>query len=1661
MRPAERYRLIERLGAGSIGVVHRALDRATGREVALKIMPRPRTGTNLRGEFVALARLRHPNVVSVLDYGLTDAGHEYFTMELVLGPSLLDAAGPATGRRCFALLGGVLDALSAVHASGMVHADIKPSNILVDGSTLEAAPDRAARLGDFGLAGPLADPSGPTARGTIGHAAPEAWSGRLDPRSDLYSFGVVLWQLVMGARPFEGMTPRAIVTMQRAGAPPDPRHTRPALPTALADLMLALLDPAPGARPQTADEVLERWRAIGDALGHRMSAGGRVLSVRSPRVAIEVGTILGRERELADLERAWREAEAGRGAAVLVVGEPGIGKSRLSAELALRLQLEGAQVVRWSARAGDQAWDGVRELVRTMLTLAGEAWARRGSPASHQAVASMLAVAPPPLRDGRAGHGDPGASAGAGRWVIAEAVAELVVAAASVRPLTIVVDDLDAAAPATIDVLAYLARAVPDAAVLLVAAGRSTPPGRSGVSGPVSATPNPFEVAVAGAARGRRFELAPLGQSSFFALAVAAVGAEVGNRLAEELRRVSGGNPGHALATLEAMIDSGSLARVGGAWITGRDVVVPLLAAARQGAMARLSGLAPSSRALLRAAAVLGDSFDRDVLATILGITAPATPRAPSSPVDGVPEEMAEGLISVSTQLPLAEGAGDDERSRRIAIDPTFDDVEAALADGVAARVLTADPAAGRFRFAHKELADALGRELTPGARLEYHRRAALALADRQAAGGEVPAASLARHHRALGDGTLAARWCMAAADEAARGGDYGGALAHATDALALADPNEHHSLVRRVAELAAQHGDLELALHHFRLAGDGAALDEQIELSLDIAEVERRRGEPQRALDAATSALTLARRLGDHEREARAHLRIGWLFTHRGDFAGGAEHGAVGLALARRAGNRPLAAELGRLSAAVATSQGEPKRAILILDEALADAQGDAKLDAGISHEIGRAAIQAGDYPRAIEALERAVAAAERHGDLVQRARSLNNLAAASYYQGDWERARRLWEQFRQQTERQGDRVETLYALNNLGSLLRDLGALAEARATLTRAEGLAEALGHVHMAAMVQANRGEVDARAGDLAVARERYEKALAEFDRIGAKDDAIETRRRLSELDLTVGRVDEALSRALEAARDAKGGSNRFEEGVLHRVAGAALRCQGDLESASWFLDRARELLSGIGARYELARVAYEAAELARAGGDLALARSQLAAADTVLSGLGARWDLERVRALLRAMGPVTETPGFDPGTTAVARAAASGDAPRAIELALDGVLVAAGCTRGFVLTLDGQGRPQVRARRLRAGARTFHRDDAAVSGTIVRKVAASGQAVAVADAVLDDDLKDESSVVALGLRRVYAAPLRARGRLSGIVYVDSLGADVDDRTLDLAQLDAAIAPLALALDHGRLLDDAARSSELMSILAHEIRNPLAGILGYSEMGAEPGETDGLPVVELFGRIKHDAERLRRLVDNVFELARHESGNTDWSMAPVELGRLVTDVARSFAPIASARRIRFALELDEPIGPAMGNSDRLAQVVSNLLGNAVKFSPDGGTVEIRVYRETVRSGDPAAPPIPPADPRAWIPTDPGDEIGEVVRVDVKDHGPGMSAELLHQLFEKFTQGAGAARRGGLGLGLYLCREIVRRHGGSIWVESSLGQGAVFSVRLPVAL
>ncbi|HTM19129.1 MAG TPA: GAF domain-containing sensor histidine kinase, partial [Kofleriaceae bacterium] len=531
--------------------------------------------------------------------------------------------------------------------------------------------------------------------------------------------------------------------------------------------------------------------------------------------------------------------------------------------------------------------------------------------------------------------------------------------------------------------------------------------------------------------------------------------------------------------------------------------------------------------------------------------------------------------------------------------------------------------------------------------------------------------------------------------------------------------------------------------------------------------------------------------------------------------------------------------------------------------------------------------------------------------------------------------------------------------------------------------------------------------------------------------------------------------------------AKDGGNKLEEGILHRVGATALRLTSDLDSAEWFAGKAREILTGLGSRYELAKLDQEEAEIAAARGRAADADKLLTRAVETFADLGARWDLNRARARRRQV-PATHTRLDRPRPTVgldllldLTQASGNLEVGRLLEIALDRLLDLTRFERGFILLLDGEGRPSERMRRVRAGARAFERDEAEFSGTIVRRVAAGGEAVSVADIAQEADLRQQKSVVALGLRQIMCAPMRARGRVIGIVYIDSrrLSFDEEHGGIDLAFLEAFAAQLSLAIENARLVGEEGRQAELLSVLAHEVRNPLSGILGYSDMGETGGFT--AEAGELFGHIRRDAVRLKRLVDNVLELARHESGNVDWSMAPFDMGPLLEETASSFRPQCELKQIELAVDAAGVHRHAMGNPDRILQVLANLCGNAVKFTPTGGRVTMRARVETVSAADPDAPPMPATDLGAWAPADPSaEQVSEFIRVDVTDTGPGLTEETRQRLFQKFAQAAGKQRTKGVGIGLYISRNIVVRHGGTIFVSGEPGKGATFSFRIPVA-
>jgi serine/threonine protein kinase len=249
----KRFRLLEKLGQGGMGVVYRAVDCELGREVALKVLGAPRADDlyRLKREFRLLAEIRHPNVIRLHDLFVEDC-KACFTMDLVIGTNLYDfvhRGGTCDYASLRTAAKQLASALAAVHAAGQLHRDVKPSNVMV------TAAGRVV-LFDFGLAAPVSRKTGRTKAagvllGTRGYIAPEQARGdALTVAADWYSFGVTLFEAATGRRPFDDAAKTRVddrdVELGRVN------HWLPDAPADLDDLVASLLDPVPRRRPDEA-----------------------------------------------------------------------------------------------------------------------------------------------------------------------------------------------------------------------------------------------------------------------------------------------------------------------------------------------------------------------------------------------------------------------------------------------------------------------------------------------------------------------------------------------------------------------------------------------------------------------------------------------------------------------------------------------------------------------------------------------------------------------------------------------------------------------------------------------------------------------------------------------------------------------------------------------------------------------------------------------------------------------------------------------------------------------------------------------------------------------------------------------------------------------------------------------------------------------------------------------------------------------------------------------------------------------------------------------------------------------------------------------------------------------------------------------------------------
>ena len=339
---------------------------------------------------------------------------------------------------------------------------------------------------------------------------------------------------------------------------------------------------------------------------------------------------------------------------------------------------------------------------------------------------------------------------------------------------------------------------------------------------------------------------------------------------------------------------------------------------------------------------------------------------------------------------------------------------------------------------------------------------------------------------------------------------------------------------------------------------------------------------------------------------------------------------------------------------------------------------------------------------------------------------------------------------------------------------------------------------------------------------------------------------------------------------------------------------------------------------------------------------------------------------------------------------------------------DTLLFANGRGRDILADMPPGERPTERARRLDM------RDAAGVPLGAERLPsfrALHGETVADMTVLIRDRHGDEREW------RVSAHPLRREG----VVYAAVVTwRDFTDEARALGELEAA---RAAAEDANRMKD------EFIAALSHELRTPLQPILGWTELLRRHAGLDEV-MARALDVVHRNIRQQVRLVDDLLDLSRIAHGKFALRFETFDLREQVRTAVDAFAESATARRVRLSAVLSAEPLPMWGDAARLHQIVSNLLANALKFTPPGGDVRVMLHVQ-----------------------------GTQVVLEVEDSGEGIAAADLPIIFEPFRQGRQSSRRGGLGIGLDLVRRLTELHGGRVTVDSAgLGHGACFRVELP---
>jgi len=254
-------------------------------------------------------------------------------------------------------------------------------------------------------------------------------------------------------------------------------------------------------------------------------------------------------------------------------------------------------------------------------------------------------------------------------------------------------------------------------------------------------------------------------------------------------------------------------------------------------------------------------------------------------------------------------------------------------------------------------------------------------------------------------------------------------------------------------------------------------------------------------------------------------------------------------------------------------------------------------------------------------------------------------------------------------------------------------------------------------------------------------------------------------------------------------------------------------------------------------------------------------------------------------------------------------------------------------------------------------------------------------------------------------------------------------------LQLSNQNLAVANRELEMANRKLKVLDQLKSDFISVVSHELRTPLTSIKAFTELILMKPKMNADKRNRLLSIINNESDRLARLINDILDLTKIEAGKLSWHITSISVADVVRNSVHSIQSLANNKSLTISFRVPDSLPRIYGDWDRLVQVITNILSNAIKFTPQGGQVSVTAALELA--------------PRKQI----------IVRI--ADTGVGIKAKDLDVIFEKFQRAGDVltARSEGTGLGLAITKQIVEYHGGRIWVESSPGAGSTFSFTLPL--